>query len=239
MLLRRHLGVKGNIVKLLAEKDPKTSKFFELVKEIFAEAESQKLLKAKAVYQFFPAASEGNSVSVYDPDGSGKIKETFSFPRQTAASHLCLADYVRPADGESMPEDHIGFFVVTTGLGVREAAETLKDQGEYLRSHILHALSLELAEAFAEKIHGAMRAMWGFPDPPELTMQDRFAGHYRGIRISPGYPAAPGLEEQTKLFRLLNPEEIGVNLTEDFMMEPEASVSAFIFSHPQARYFNI
>jgi 5-methyltetrahydrofolate--homocysteine methyltransferase len=105
-------------------------------------------------------------------------------------------------------------------------------------SHAIQALAIELAEAFAEKLHQDLRAWWGFPDPPEITMRDRFQAKYRGIRVSFGYPACPNLEDQAKLFALLQPEDIGVQLTEGFMMDPEASVSALVFHHPEAEYFN-
>jgi 5-methyltetrahydrofolate--homocysteine methyltransferase len=135
--------------------------------------------------------------------------------------------------------DTVGFFAVTAGLGVREQAEKWKEQGDYLRSHLLQALALETAEGFAERIHQVMRSSWGFPDPVTMTMKERFAARYQGIRVSFGYPACPDLEDQVKLFRLLEPEEIGVALTEGFMMEPEASVSAMVFAHPEARYFSV
>jgi 5-methyltetrahydrofolate--homocysteine methyltransferase len=97
---------------------------------------------------------------------------------------------------------------------------------------------LELAEAFAERLHHVMRDVWGFPDPPEMTMKERFGARYQGIRVSFGYPACPRLEDQEKLFALMEPEDIGVHLTDGWMMEPEASVSAMVFAHPEARYFN-
>lgn len=134
--------------------------------------------------------------------------------------------------------DTVGFLTVTAGYGIRERAEAWKRSGDYLRSHMVQALALELAEAFAERLHHMMRDGWGFPDPPEMTMRERFSARYQGIRVSFGYPACPDLEDQAKLFRLIRPERIGVKLTEGFMMEPEASVSAMVFSHPEARYFN-
>jgi 5-methyltetrahydrofolate--homocysteine methyltransferase len=100
-------------------------------------------------------------------------------------------------------------------------------------------LALELAEGFAERVHHIMRDSWGFPDSAEMTMQERFGARYQGIRVSYGYPACPDLEDQAPLFRLMNPSDIGVELTEGFMMYPEASVSAMVFSHPKARYFNV
>jgi 5-methyltetrahydrofolate--homocysteine methyltransferase len=99
-------------------------------------------------------------------------------------------------------------------------------------------MALELAEAYAEKLHRDLRTGWGFPDPPEMTMRERFQTRYPGIRVSFGYPACPELEDQAKLFALLQPEEIGVQLTDGFMMDPEASVSALVFHHPEADYFH-
>jgi 5-methyltetrahydrofolate--homocysteine methyltransferase len=128
----------------------------------------------------------------------------------------------------------------TIGPGVRALAEEWKESGDYLRSHILQALALEGAEAFAELLHQKIRAMWGFADPADTTMQDLYKAKYRGIRVSFGYPACPSLEDQAQLFRLLNvTEAIGVSLTDGFMMDPEGSVSAVVFHHPDARYFSL
>ena len=133
--------------------------------------------------------------------------------------------------------DYVAFMQVTAGHGVRAEATKLKEQGKFLESHALQATALELAEGFAERIHQEIRDQWGFPDATDFTMRDRFAAKYQGQRFSFGYPACPNLEDQAKLFNLLKPEDIGVELTEGFMMEPEASVSAIVFAHPDARYF--
>ena len=135
--------------------------------------------------------------------------------------------------------DYIALMVVTAGHGVSEKARALKEEGKFLESHALQATALELAEGFAERIHQEIRDQWGFPDGVDFTMRDRFAAKYQGQRFSFGYPACPNLEDQEKLFKLLKPEDIGVRLTEGFMMEPEASVSAIVFAHPDARYFNV
>jgi 5-methyltetrahydrofolate--homocysteine methyltransferase len=136
--------------------------------------------------------------------------------------------------------DYVALFAVTCGHGVREQSERYKHAGQYLPSHILQALAIEGAEGFAELLHQRLREMWGFADSTEMTMRERFKARYRGVRVSFGYPACPRLEDQTKLFKLLQvAETIGVQLTEGFMMEPEASVSALVFHHPQARYFSI
>jgi 5-methyltetrahydrofolate--homocysteine methyltransferase len=103
----------------------------------------------------------------------------------------------------------------------------------------LQALALETAEGCAEWLHRRIREDWGFPDPPELTMPQRFVSHYRGKRYSFGYPACPDLEDQAGIWKLLRPEEIGVELTEGFMMDPEASVSALVFHHPDCTYFSV
>ena len=237
MLLGHHLGVKGKISKLLAEKDEKALKIKEIVDQLIEDASLNHWIAPAAVYQFFPAQSDGNKVHIYDPLGSGRIIETFDFPRQDSAPYLCLADYLKPVDSGEM--DYVGFFTVTAGRGIREKADQFKSEGRFLESHALQALALESAEGFAELIHRQMRDRWGFPDPIDFTMQDRFAAHYQGQRYSFGYPACPDLEDQKKLFGLIQPEEIGVQLTDGFMMEPEASVSAICFAHPEARYFNV
>ncbi|MGJ7911419.1 methionine synthase [Neobacillus sp. LXY-1] len=237
MLLGHHLGVKGKIAKLLAEKDEKAVKVKEMVDGLLAEAKANNWVTPAAVYQFFPAQSDGNKVYIYDPEDLSRVVETFDFPRQESEPFLCLADYLKSVDSGVM--DYVGFFTVTAGRGIRQKADELKSEGRFLECHALQAMALESAEGFAELIHRQMRDRWGFPDPITFTMQDRFAAHYQGQRFSFGYPACPDLEDQKKLFKLLQPEEIGVQLTEGCMMEPEASVSAMLFAHPEARYFNV
>jgi 5-methyltetrahydrofolate--homocysteine methyltransferase len=236
MLLGKHLGIRGNVDKLLEEGDPKTLELKEVVDGILMEAKETGLLTAHAVYRFFPAQSKGNEVYIYDPNDHSNVLTTFSFPRQKKEPYLCLADFLKPVESGVM--DYVAFLIVTAGQGVREKAEEWKDKGDYLRSHVLQAVALELAEAFAERVHHILRDTWGFPDPAEMTMLERFGARYQGIRVSFGYPACPDLEDQKQLFELLKPEDVGVHLTEGCMMEPEASVSAMVFSHPEARYFN-
>ena len=135
--------------------------------------------------------------------------------------------------------DYVGLLCVTAGHGVTDYANALKEQGKFLESHAFQSTALELAEGLAERIHQEMRDQWGFPDATDFTMRDRFAAKYEGQRFSFGYPACPNLEDQEKLFATLRPEDIGVQLTDGFMMQPEASVSAIVFAHPDARYFNV
>lgn len=237
MLLGKHLGLQGNVEKLLAQGDEKSIHLKADIDALLDDAAKTKLLTANAVYRFFPAQSDGNQVMIYDPMDQRTVVERFDFPRQRSDSHLCLADFLRSVDSGVM--DYVAFFVVTTGSGVREQAERLKAQGDYFKSYALQAVALELAESFAERLHHILRDSWGFPDPAEMTMRERFIARYQGIRVSFGYPACPRIEDQEQLFRLMKPEDIGVHLTEGSMMEPEASVSAMVFSHPEARYFNV
>ncbi|ENQ3081120.1 methionine synthase [Bacillus cereus] len=234
MLLGHHLGLKGNVKKLLQEGDRRAHELNDLVDELLRGEESW--LRPSAVYQFFPAQSENQDILIYDPEDQGRVLERFTFPRQGKAPHRTLGDYLRPV-GDEM--DYVAFLAVTVGKGVRAVAEKWKEQGDYLRSHAIQSLALELAEGLAEKTHMLIRDRWGFPDSPNMTMEERFRTKYQGIRVSFGYPACPELADQEKLFRLLRPEEIGISLTEGFMMEPEASVSAMVFAHPEARYFSV
>ncbi|GKW47115.1 methionine synthase [Planococcus sp. NCCP-2050] len=230
-LIGHHLGLKGFNDNTLAKGDPRAVELHELATDFLQSG----LLKPFGMYQFFPAQSDGDDVIIYSPaDGKTEI-ERFTFPRQSSAPFLCLADYLKSVDSGEM--DYVAFMQVTAGHGVRNEAQLLKEQGKFLESHALQATALELAEGFAERIHQEIRDQWGFPDATDFTMRDRFAAKYQGQRFSFGYPACPNLEDQAKLFGLIKPEDIGVQLTEEYMMDPEASVSAIVFAHPDARYF--
>ena len=245
MLFVRHLGFKSNFERALESRDPKALELHHAVAEVKAAA--QKFMKVKAVWQFFDAVAEGNSIKlsrVLSPESpvpaSGPaVLHTFTFHRQRQPDGLCLADYVSSSKDSGLNRDSIAMLVVTAGAGILEHANEFKARGEFLKSHALQALALETAEATAEWLHRRIREDWGFPDPAELTMPDRFQARYRGKRYSFGYPACPALEDQTGLFTLLRPEEIGVKLTDGFMMEPEASVSALVFQHPDCTYFGV
>lgn len=230
----RHLGYRGNFEKALAEREPRALELYNNVEEVKREA--AKFMKIAAVWQFFEAERRGNSIALFAPD-AGEPLHTFHFPRQRVGDKLCLSDYILPArDGE---RDHLAVFVVTAGAGIRERSETEKAAGNYFFSHALQALALETAEACAEWLHRRIREDWGFPDPPTMSMAERFVSRYRGKRYSFGYPACPNLEDQAGIWALLHPEEVGVHLTEGMMMDPEASVSALVFQHPDCTYFSV
>jgi 5-methyltetrahydrofolate--homocysteine methyltransferase len=237
MLLGHHLGLKGNVDNLLKEGNEKAVQLKATVDEILQKGTSDGIIKTHGMYRFFPAQSSGNDVIIYNPvDPLQEIKR-FTFPRQQVEPYLCLADFLKSVESGVM--DYVGFLVVTAGHGIRELANEWKDNGDYLRSHALQSVALEVAEGMAERVHHIMRDICGYPDPAEMTMKQRHGARYQGIRVSFGYPACPNLEDQEPLFDLMRPQDIGVELTEGCMMEPEASVSAMVFAHPEAQYFNV
>jgi 5-methyltetrahydrofolate--homocysteine methyltransferase len=249
MLYTRHLGIKGktaksfehlakdaSLARKMKQEEASAYEIWEKVEEVKAEFASSEIMRPKGVYKFFRAASQGNSILLFDEPDDAKAAVQFDFERQSKGDKLCLADFLSPL-GRS--PDSMALFVTTVGPGIREAAAELKRRGEFLKSHILQALAIETAEGYAEQLHGYIRSAWGFPDDPSMTMMERFQAKYRGKRFSFGYPACPRLEDQTLLFELLQPKDIGVELTEGFMMDPESSVSAIVFHHPDAKYFGV
>ncbi|MGA8145059.1 MAG: methionine synthase, partial [Candidatus Acidiferrales bacterium] len=209
MIYGRHLGFRGNIEKALAERDPRAIELFNNMEEVRREATT--FMKISAVWQFFEAERCGNSVALFTP-GAATPVHTFHFQRQRPPGDLCLSDYILPPRNNA--RDHVALFVVTAGARIRERAEAAKSAGRYFYSHGLQALAIETAEACAEWLHRRIREDWGFPDSPSTTMPDRFTSRYRGKRYSFGYPACPNLEDQSGIWLLLRPEEIGVHLTE-------------------------
>ncbi|MGC2752045.1 MAG: methionine synthase [Candidatus Acidiferrum sp.] len=234
MLYGRHMGFRGDFEKRFAEREAKAVELFESMEEVKREA--AEFMKPRAVWQFFEAESDGEAMHLFAPGGAEPL-HTFRFPRQRLGDFLCLSDYVLPP--QSGRRDHIALFVVTAGEGVRERSEKAKNDGYYFKSHGMQALAIESAEACAEWLHRRIREDWGFPDPPGMTMAQRFTSRYRGKRYSFGYPACPNLDDQAGIWTLLKPEEIGVQLTDGFMMDPEASVSALVFQHPDCTYFSV
>ena len=238
MLYSKHLGLR-NAEQALREG---MAKAVELKREIEGVQElilARGDVSANGVYRFLRAQSDGDrTLLIYGPEGKNVVAR-LRFGRQSEPPHLCLADYVAPADSGRV--DYVCMFVVTITGRVRALAEEWKNHGDYLRSHILQALAIEGAEGFAELLHKKIRAMWGIGDPADFTLKDLIHARYRGKRYSFGYPACPRLEDQEILFSLLEVDkhDIGVRLTEGYMMDPESSVSAFVLHHPECRYFSL
>jgi 5-methyltetrahydrofolate--homocysteine methyltransferase len=186
------------------------------------------------MYQFFKVKPNGNSIIVFDAKGQKEL-ERFEFPRQENGELLCLSNFLNPKK-----MDTFCAFVTTAGCDVGKIARKYLDDGDYVLSHTFFALAMETAESLAEVIHRDIRDTWGIPDAPDLSVQHILQAKYTGVRVSFGYPACPNLDDQQILWRLLKPDKhLSVHLTEDCMMEPEASVSALVFHHPEAKYFSV
>ena len=208
--------------------------------EIKTKAIREKLLEAKLVYGYFPCQSEGNDLIIYQDDERTE-RMRFTFPRQPleqrGGKNLCLADYFAPKSSGKI--DVVAFDLVTMGRKASEHAAELFKADKYNDYLLFHGLSVESAEALAEMWHKRIREELGIAgaDAPELAKL--FHQGYQGSRYSFGYPACPNLEDQTKLFELLQPERIDVELSEEFQLHPEQSTSAIIIHHPEAKYFNV
>ena len=201
-----------------------------------AQIKDQKLLQPKVVYGYFPCQSSGNDLIIYNNDTTTE-RLRFTFPRQTNDRFLCLADYFAPIESGRM--DVVAFSLVTMGKAASEHSAKLYNSNNYKEYLYFHGLSVESAEALAEFWHKKVRAELGIAGRDATEIKRLFSQGYQGSRYSFGYPACPNLEDQTKLFDLLDGERIGVRLTDGYSLEPEQSTNAIIVHHPEARYFNI
>jgi 5-methyltetrahydrofolate--homocysteine methyltransferase len=196
----------------------------------------ENILRPAVAYGFFACAGDGDDLVIYEPDGSTE-RLRFRFPRQDHGDFLSLSDYARPGTGKAT--DVVAFFAVTMGEEVSRRAKEYFDSNRYTDYLYLHGLGVESAEALAELFHRRLREEWGIAGDDSPVIQKLFKKHYRGCRYAFGYPACPNLEDQAKLFALLNPERIGLKLSEQFQLEPEQSTTALVVHHPQAKYFNV
>jgi 5-methyltetrahydrofolate--homocysteine methyltransferase len=229
------------------------NKFRPIKKELEKEIIASGWFEPKVVWGYFWAQGDGNDVVVYDvgsgdghmgtgalarPAEQSSAKEflRFTFPRQREGRKLCISDFFAPKSSGKM--DVIGLSLVTIGSKASIETQRLFEAGEYTKYLYLHGLGVETAEALAEYHHKLMRQELGIAGEDSPHIRDLFHQKYRGSRYSFGYPACPNLEDQTKLFALLHPEEnVGVRLTSGFLLEPEQSTSAIVVHHPAAKYF--
>ncbi|MET9956795.1 vitamin B12 dependent-methionine synthase activation domain-containing protein, partial [Streptomyces sp. NPDC006339] len=195
---------------------------------------TENLLEAAVVHGYFPCVSKGDDLIILDDAGNERTR--FTFPRQRRGRRLCLADFFRPE--ESGETDVVGLQVVTVGSRIGEATAKLFESDSYRDYLELHGLSVQLAEALAEYWHARVRAELGFGGEDPENVEDMFALKYRGARFSLGYGACPDLEDRAKIAELLQPERIGVHLSEEFQLHPEQSTDAIVIHHPEAKYFN-
>ena len=208
-----------------------------VLRRLLEQCERENILQLKAIYGFWPAQSDGDSLIIYDPDDRDRQLVTFEFPRMGKPPYWCLSDFFRPVSSGVF--DVAAFSVVTAGRRVSEVAREWFAADRYQDYLYLHGLGVESAEALAEYIHKQIRVEWGIADDDARAKQEIFKQHYRGSRYSFGYPACPRLEDQVKLWPLLDPEQIGVTLSEEFQLEPEQTTTAIITHHRQAKYFNV
>ena len=197
----------------------------------------EKILRPQVVYGYYPVNSDGDDLVVYDPKQQDREIERFTFPRQGSRERLCIADFFRPVS--SGVKDVLGLHCVTVGAEVSQCAKRLFEANEYTEYLYLHGFGVECAEALAEMWHKRMRAELGIGNDDSPEIRKLFTQNYRGSRYSFGYPACPDMSDQEKLFRLLRPERIGCELTENWQMVPEQSTSAIILHHPEAKYFAV
>ncbi|MCX5244794.1 methionine synthase [Streptomyces sp. NBC_00201] len=196
--------------------------------------QTDNLLEAAVVYGYFPCVSKDDDLIILDEHGNERTR--FTFPRQRRGRRLCLADFFRPQEaGET---DVVGLQVVTVGSRIGEETARMFEANAYRDYLELHGLSVQLAEALAEYWHARVRSELGFAGEDPSQMEDMFALKYRGARFSLGYGACPNLEDRAKIADLLQPERIGVHLSEEFQLHPEQSTDAIVIHHPEAKYFN-
>jgi 5-methyltetrahydrofolate--homocysteine methyltransferase len=208
------------------------------LRQLLNEVQANGWLEAAVVYGYFPCVSDGNDLIIFHHEGPDKGKERtrFSFPRQSRDRRLCLSDFFAPIG--SGRTDIVAFHVVTMGNTVSKAANELFAADKYREYLELHGLSVQLTEALAEHWHARIREEMSVRDMDAPDLQGILDQGYRGSRYSFGYPACPDIEQQTQLCELLEPERIGVELSEEFQLHPEQSTSAIIVHHPEAKYFN-
>jgi 5-methyltetrahydrofolate--homocysteine methyltransferase len=158
------------------------------------------------------------------------------FPRERKAPHRCIADFFRSVD--SKEKDVLALTIVTVGRRVSEVARAWFEDNRYRDYLHLHGLGVEAAEALAEYMHKQVRVELGIAGRDARELRELFKQGYQGSRYSFGYPACPNLEDHAIIWPLLQPGDIGVELTEEWQLDPEQSTSALICHHPEARYFN-
>ncbi len=203
---------------------------------LLGECEKDNIIQPKAAYGYFKCASQGNDVILFDESGNNEIGR-FNLPRQEKDGGVCVADFFRDVD--SGERDVIGMQVVTAGQRVADIGRQWFAGDRYQDYLYLHGLGVEMAEGLAEYIHKRIRAELGFGHEDERDLKKLVKQGYRGSRYSFGYPACPRLEDQKILLKLLGADKIGIELSEEFQLHPEASTSAIVVHHPQAKYFNI
>lgn len=200
-------------------------------------AERERILQPLVLYGYYECQSRGDDLLIYARPGDEKPTEVLTFPRQSKAPGRCISDYFRSV--ESRERDVVAFHLVTVGQKASEFTRQLFASNQYQDYLYWHGFGVETAEALAEYWHAQIRKELGFAGEDSDEIRGLFKQQYRGSRYSFGYPACPDLSDQQVIFRLLQPEEFGLSLTEEFQIVPEQSTSAIIVHHPKAKYFGV
>jgi len=226
-------GLKGKDFEEMAQTQGRPQ-----LRSLLNDVQSNGWLNAAVVYGYFPCYSEGNDLVVVHHEGDlkGKERVRFNFPRQSRDRRLCLADFFRGKDSSEL--DVVSFQFVTMGQSISDAISKLFNANLYREYLELHGLSVQLTESLTEHWHARTREELGINALDSRELKEIFDQGYQGSRYSFGYPACPDLEQQLQICELLDPDRIGVSLSEEFQLHPEQSTSSIVLHHPEAKYFN-
>jgi 5-methyltetrahydrofolate--homocysteine methyltransferase len=236
--------LKGKFPKIF-----ESQKYGDAARELFENGQTllrrmidEEWLTPRGVYGFWPAASDGDDIVLFEDESRSEECARFNLLRQQAKiaagkPNRSLADFIAPAN--SGHRDYLGAFAVTSGTETDGFATRFEKDLDDYNAIMTKALADRLAEAFAEYLHERARSEWGYGSQENLEAGDLIAEKYRGIRPAFGYPACPDHTEKHKLFDLLDAPSIGIELTENCAMLPAASVSGLYFAHPEAHYFTV
>jgi len=231
------------------ELGPEARRLQREAQEMLERMEAEGMVSAAGLCAMLPASSSGDDMVVYTDESRSSERFRIPFLRQQrvkedGSPHLCLADYLAPAESlrDRYPvKDWVGFFAVTAGIGLDSVTRALEAAGDDFGAILAKILCDRLAEALGEKMHeDVRRRIWGYAADESIAPGELHRGNYRGIRPAPGYPSCPDHRDKAAILELLEARErIGMSLTESYMMLPAASVSGFLFSRPEAKYFAI
>lgn len=236
---------KGRFPDILSdpEKGEEATKLYNDANKLIDEIIAEKALQANAVFGLYPANGQGDDIIIYDPEDDTKEIAVYHGLRQQSPapnSKFCysLADFLAPV--ESGVKDYVGGFAVTAGINIEKKLEEYKAKNDEYLGILIKFVADRLAEAFTEYLHIKIRReWWGYAPNEEISFDDLLAMKYRGIRPAIGYPACPEHSEKDMLFRLIEANKAGIQLTENYAMLPNASVSGLLFAHPNSHYFGI
>jgi 5-methyltetrahydrofolate--homocysteine methyltransferase len=226
-------GLKGKDFETMAEQQGRPQ-----LRSLLNDVQSNGWLNAAVVYGYFPCYSDGNDLVVLHHEGKlkGEERVRFTFPRQSRDRRLCLSDFFRSKQSGEI--DVVSFQFVTMGQSISDAISKLFNANLYREYLELHGLSVQLTESLTEHWHSRVREELKINESDSKDLKAIFDQGYQGSRYSFGYPACPDLEQQLQMCKLLEPDRIGISLSEEFQLHPEQSTSSIILHHPEAKYFN-